>query len=203
MTEQNKDKGHIVTHPCIAATQDTLNALRAADISGHLDADTHLSPGVYFSVDRVRGNVEITLHPFDDGLLKAELKVTGNPEWLSLSIGLGTGTFNIDDTLGITADLRGVDAFSIRPFIRSARDNETHDTRFEEDLTFGDTPGTSILLHNVTSQDALSYGEAFHTLIMPLPRRDLTLNLHDFRLFHLNASSDLSKPAMRLGGLAI
>ncbi|MBB3995885.1 hypothetical protein GGR95_003551 [Sulfitobacter undariae] len=191
-----------MTHPCIASTAATISALRTANISGRLDADTRLSPSVYFSSDDKGGTADVTLYPHEGGLINAEIKVTGHPGWLSLNIGLGTGAFNEGDTLGIITDIRGTDTFNIRPYIRSSRNSDEQDTILSKDITFGGTPTISTLLHTVSPADALPHDEAYHTLILPLPIRDLSLVLNDLCLFHLGAESGLSEYSMTLGRLA-
>lgn len=193
-----------MTHPCVVSTTNTLSLLRTTDLTGPFEPDVPLSPDVYFSADTVQGMAQITLHPLEGGLVKAGLEVTGDPEWLSLNIGLGTGSFQTGDTVGIVADTRGSDSFATRPVLRSSRANdETVDTCLAEDFIFGGLPGTMILLHPVTTEDALAYGEAFHTLILPLPKRNISLTLNDLRLVHLDASSGIDLQAMTLGGLAV
>lgn len=192
-----------VTHPCVVAATKTINALRAAKVTGAFDPAAHLSPQVYFSADFSQGGVEITLPPLPDGLLKAVISVAGQPEWLALNIGLGTGSFRAGDTLGIVADLRGTDAFRIQPFIRSDCDGTQCDTTLVEDFTVGGDRGISTLLHPITAEDPITCGTAFHTLILPLPKRDIAVELYDLRLFHIDAATGLRARAVTLGGLAV
>lgn len=192
-----------MTHPCVAAITQSLSQLRADEYAGPIDPDTHLSPEVYFSIDTQQGTPQITLQELEGGLLKAALNVTGTPEWLTLNIGLGTGRFEIGDTIGLVTDFRGTDAFSTRPFIRSNRDGEAHDTALAEEMVFGGQPSISTLLHSITSEDALGYGEAFHTLVIPLPKRNLSLSLYDLRMFHIDGAQGGGAHAATLGSLAV
>lgn len=178
--------------------------LRATHLTGLLEDDTQISPGVYFSADTKGGNTRITLHPTEGGLLNADLKITGNPVWLTLNIGLGTGRFETGDTVGIVADLgNGDDTFNVQPFIRSNDKVEQFDTVLAQTLAFGGTHGVTTLLHTIAAQDALSHGEAFHTLIIPLPKRDLSMKINDLRFLHIKAATSAHLQGTTLGGLAI
>lgn len=201
MKPANIYKGYDVTHPCVVFTANTIEKLRKTELSGPHDLDKRVTPEVYFSAETSQAGVEITLLPQEGGLLKAEILVSGNPEWLTLNIGLGSGNFEIGDTLGIAYDLRGSDEFSVQPFIRSSYDGVEYDTALADDFRFGALPG--VLLHPITAEVPLTYSAAFHTLILPLPKRNSAFEIRNLRLFHVEASSGLAASVTTLGGLAV
>lgn len=174
-------------HPCIAAVTSTLEHLRHMQATGPIVPGEHLLPGVYFSADLSQSDVKITLQDAENCLLQATTEVTGTPQWLSLNIELGEGSFAIVETVGLLADTQAEDTFTIWPFIRSFRAGIEYDTPFGEALRFDATPTVTTLLHQLASGDPLADGAGYHTLVLPLPARSCAFTLRDMRVVHSQA----------------
>ena len=141
-------------------------------------------PGVYFSADLSQSDVKITLQDAGASLLKATIEVTGSPQWLSLNIELGEGSFAVGETVGLLTDTEAKDSFTIWPFLRSFREGFENDTPFSEALHFDTAPTVSTLLHQVASSDPLADGAGYHTLVLPLPAQSSAFTLRDMRVLH-------------------
>lgn len=192
-----------MTHPCVEATTNTLESLRAATLNGQCAIHEHFSPSIYFSSNLADDQISITLLPSDNGLLKADIKLQATPKWLTLCIELGTGVFSPGDVLGLVADLRTSDPFSSSAFIRSGPNSDDSDTQLAQDLRFGAEPPVMTVLHQVTANNPLTYLSNMQTLLMPLPKRNLSFEIRDLRLFHIEAAAGLSLRAQTLGGLSV
>jgi len=173
-----------VIHPCIAAATSTLERLRHMQATGPVAPGEHLLPGVYFSADLSQSNVKITLQDAEGSLLQATTDVTGTPQWLSLNIELGEGSFAAEEILGLLAETQAEDPFTVWPFIRSFRAGIEYDTPFSEALSFETAPTVSTLLHQVALGDPLAEGAGYHTLVLPLSVRSSSFTLRDMRVLH-------------------
>ena len=179
-------------HPCIVETMNTLDQLRRATIGGKAGESAHLSYNVYFCWDQQGADVDIALSSQPGHLLTADIALRGTPEWFTLSIGLGSGTFGVGDTLGLAVDLSATAAFDLAPFIRSVDGGKRHDTHLADAARIGNgTVGPALLLHTVDAHEPLAWAGSFHTLIIPLPRQSGKLELRDMRLFHAPAQKGL------------
>ncbi len=172
-------------HPCIAAVTSTLERLRRMQATGPVAPGEHLLPGVYFSADLSQSDVKIVLQDAENGLLKATTEVTGTPQWLSLNIELGEGSFTVKETVGLLAEVQADTPFSIWPFIRSFRTGSEYDTPFGEALNFNKLPTVTTLLHQIELGDLLADGSGYHTLVLPLPAQSNSFELHDMRVLHI------------------
>ena len=178
----NSTKGYKVIHPCIAAATSTLERLRHMQATGPVAPGEHLVPGVYFSADLSQSDVKITLQNAEGSLLQAIIEVTGSPQWLSLNIELGEGSFAVEETVGLLVDTQAETPFSVELFIRSFREGFEHDTPFSETLHFDTASTVSTLLHQVAPGDPLANGAGYHTLVLPLPAQNSAFPLRDMRV---------------------
>lgn len=170
-------------HPCVVATANTLKQLRHAAFTIEVAQGVPVSPHVYFSWDEKDGNVSVALRSEPGRLLTADIRVRGAPRWLTLAIDLGPGHFSERQTLGLA--IRGASSagFELAPFIRSRQDGATQDTTLHDTAQLQPQPRTVVLLHDVMPHEPLSQTGDYHALILPLPRQDFTLDLHDLRFF--------------------
>ena len=193
-----------MTHPCVAKVAESVLVLRQSDLTGAIEENTHIVPEVYFSADSANGTAAVELLPRQDALLKVRVTVTGLPDWLTFNIGMGEGRFQPRDTLGVVAevstDLKAESDFRATPFIRSDQMGDTH---FAAGFALSTEAQPASLLHPVTSADALTYGSVYHTLVLPLPKRTMTLTVHALRLIHMDASEGLSAEMAKLGCFAV
>ena len=189
-------------HPCVVATTQTLQHLRQATFSMPVAQGVHVSPHVYFSWDEEDASVSIALRSKPGRLLTADVRVEGAPRWLTLGIDLGPGQFAEGQVLGLV--IRGASSvgFDLAPFIRSRQDGATQDTPLQDTARLQPKPHTVVLLHDVLSQEPLTQGSDFHALILPLPRQDFTLHLHDLRFFEVSGSGDATVPRRTLTSVA-
>lgn len=165
-----------------------LHALRDADLPQRAINDVPLVPDVYFSWDAMSGSVDITLSRSGDGLFRAALSVRGTPRWLTFNIGLGGGSFEAGDLLGLVAETgpdNGADgaAIGILPFVRSVEDERRQDTPLFGTLHLGAGAGQWAMVHRINLDEPLTRLSGYHTLILPLPMTDLVLDLRDLRFF--------------------
>lgn len=174
-------------HPCIAAVTSTLEHLRYMQATGPVSPGEHLLPGFYFSADLSQSDVKITVQTSQKSLLSATVDVTGTPQWLSLNIELGEGSFAVEETIGLLTQTQAGNPFTVWPFIRSSRGGIEYDTSFNEALPFDTTQSVTTLLHQLTSGDPLVDGAGYHTLVLPLPARSSAFTLHDMRVMHNQA----------------
>lgn len=189
-------------HPCVAATTQTIQHLRQAALSMPVAQGVHVTPHVYFSWDEENGGASISLRSKPGRLLTADVRVQGAPRWLTLCLDLGPGQFAEGQVLGLV--IRGASSvgFDLAPFIRSRQDRATQDTPLQDMARLQPKPQTVVLLHDVLSQEPLTQASDHHALILPLPRQDVTLQLHDLRLFEVSGSEDSTLPRRTLTSVA-
>lgn len=180
----NSTKGYKVIHPCIAAVTSTLEHLRYMQATGPVSPEEHLLSGVYFSADLSQSDVKITLQTSEKSLLNAAIDVIGTPQWLSLNIELGEGSFAVEETVGLLAETQADTPFTVWPFIRSFHAGVKYDTSFSESLPFNTTQTVTTLLHQLASGDPLADGTGYHTLVLPLPTRSSAFTLRHMRVVH-------------------
>lgn len=177
-----------MTPPPILHALARIRDLRHAELPMRVSTDTPLVPDVYFSWDTANGSVDITLSRHEDGLFTAVLKVSGRPRWLTFNIGLGGGAFEVGDLLGLVIETgpdngAAGEAIGLLPFLRSAEGGERQDTPMFGALHLGAGRGLWALVHRIGIGEPLGRLKAYHTLVLPLPATDLTLDLRDLRLF--------------------
>lgn len=187
-----------MTHPCIQFANAAIATLRQSSVTGNITIGDHISPEIYFGADTEGADVSTTLHNTDTGLLNVSVEVSGDPEWLTLNIGLGSGAFQDGDTFGVVIDAQGSDSFESPAFIRSDFGTYVEDTALADPVQFGTAHGLHTLLHPFGSADPIVYGSGYHTLVLPLPHRSLSLHLRDLRLF----TTPTRGQAATLGGFA-
>lgn len=191
-----------MAHPCVTHTTQILDQLRQAAFKGVAEESGLLSPGFYFCWDIANGDVDVVISSVAGSLLRAEVIVTGAPKWFTLNIGIGEGAFTPGDTLGLVVKGSISPAQILFPFVRSIDKGDRHDTRLADPLKLGPVPGTVNLLHTIESHDPLSWAKTFHTLILPLPKQNFSVDLLDMRLFHVEATTGLKADSPTIGSLA-
>ena len=124
------------------------------------------------------------------------------PRWLTLSIGLGSGHFAERQTLGLAIRAACTVGFELAPFIRSTQDGDKQDTILSDTCQLQPVARTSVLLHSIMPREALTRAGDNHTLILPLPKQDFTLDLHDMRLFHIERPDNTAAPRRTITSVA-
>lgn len=192
-------------HPCVVSTENTIRKLRMAKVTGDVEPNKHISPEIYFSADLSHGAVSIVADPLDDGLLKATIDAKGQPEWLSLNIGLGEGAFSGGEILCFAYDFRCATPFDVQPFIRSGGAGSDTDTHIEEPFRFAAPMKAAVVMHQVYPDSPLTQDGVFHTLVLPLPLPTTVdaIEIHDLRLVCLGADAGISPNIETLGRLSV
>lgn len=181
-----------MTHPIEQNAARAITALRLDHSPKHEEAALHLVPGVYFSWDAGNGDVTLDIRPELGLLLQLEARVARAPEWLSFNLELGEAALNAGDVLGIVAEFEGCPGTELPVFLRSSREGEIADTWLQNRFEGSDARSVQTVLHAVKDDEPLAAGKGWHTLVMPLPRRDFRLELRDLRVFVLPASYGLT-----------
>lgn len=181
-----------MTHPLEQTAARAITALRLDHSPTHEEAALYLVPGVYFSWDAGNGDVTLDIRPELGLLMQVEAKVARAPEWLSFNLEMGEGTLNEGDVLGIVAEFEGCAGVELPVFVRSSREGEIADTWLQNRFDGSDARSVQTVLHAVRGNEPLGQGQGYHTLVMPLPRRDFALELRDLRVFVLPASYGLT-----------
>lgn len=146
-------------------------------------------PDIYFSWDTQNGTVSAELDRAEGGLLRTRLDITGRPAWLTLNIELGRLRFREGGSFGMLIETGPQNArdghpIGMFPFIRSSdAEGGYQDTALRGDLLLGKGRGIWSLTHWVRSHDPMAAAGAYHTLVLPLPRRSLVLDIRDLKLF--------------------
>lgn len=160
----------------------TIAALRDLPDAEQVENNTHIVPEIYFSWDAEQAEVSITLSKSDGCLLDANVKVSGQPRWLGLNIGLGDGTLYRGDQVVVVMDLASEMTDKFQLALISSRDGKRVDTLLEEPI--GGLPKGVIrtIVHNIHEDDAHEGVEAYHTLAIRLPAHSHSLRLNDLRV---------------------
>lgn len=153
----------------------------------HEESSLTIGPGAYFSWDAEGGDVTLQVRPELGLMFHLSASVRRAPRWLSFCLELREGSFAAGDILGLVLELEGCAGHTLPLFIRSARDGGVLDTYLQEPLVGTSTVSVQTLLHPIRADQAMADGPAFHTLVVPLPMRDFSLELRDLRLFVLPA----------------
>lgn len=157
-------------------------ALRESARPGPIDPDTRLVDGIYASWDP-EANLSLDVKgPAQNGL-NLQGTIRKAPRWFSLNLDLGTGTFSPGSVLGFVVRAEGALDRNKQLFVRSALKGTQDDTLLDESPGRGTQALPQIVLHNVLPDSPLTWENAFHTLILPLPTETFSLILVDLRVF--------------------
>lgn len=177
-----------MTHPAEALITETLSALRDASLDGAASTDTHLIPNLYVSWDSAEGEVAVTVTSEPGQLCSISAQVAKAPRWFSLNLVMGTARFAPGDVLGLVARTATNTDLHLPIFVRSGHDGSVNDTALPGSLTVEGSGGVASIVHMLTADSPLAWGEGFHTLVIGLPAHDFELDLQDLRIFVLPAS---------------
>lgn len=178
-------------HPIEQNSATVLAGLRDATFDVSVENDVRLGPGIYFSWDAKNADISIDVESAPGSLFTATTTLTGDPEWFCLNLDLGKTGLAPGDILGAVIDIRGGEGADIPLFVRSGYVDGGHtDTWFEEPLIRGDGNAVRTIMHLAKAEEALSWENTHHTLVMNLPKTGGTLTLHDLCLFVVPATRD-------------
>lgn len=185
-----------MTHSCVLSSAEMIAALRNETVSGKVESDVHIVPGLYFNWDTEHGDVAIEASSEPGTLLHIRARLRSTPQWFTLNLSLGAGGFAPGDVLGLVWEMSGNGAFDLSPFIRSSDAGSLADTDLEDALHVTAAPAVGVTLHTVRPEDGLSWTKDYHTLVLRLPMQDFELKLTDLRFFVIPASRGLhTQPA--------
>ncbi|MDJ0820346.1 MAG: hypothetical protein QNJ09_00880 [Paracoccaceae bacterium] len=172
----------------------TLHDLRKASFDMQVTNGQALIDGVYVGWDATGPEVRMTARSAPGQLLSIEMQTDKVPGWVEIAIWLGWAGFLADDVFGVVAKLSGCAGLQLPLLVRTERD-ETHDeTLLQDALTGSDTPMARTALHTIGPDETFTRGDGAHALVLRLPRRDLSLDLQDLRVFLMPAFLGLPKP---------
>lgn len=191
-----------VTHPIETSGNQAISALRNLVVEQSAENETHLVPEVYFSWDSDDGEVSIAVESRPDELLAMDVQIDAEPLWLTLNIGLGSTQFEVGDTLTIVAEVQGTEDAAFPMFIRSAHDGYTTDTVLHDVLKSSSDDMVQTLLHTIQHDEGLLGEEAYHTLVIQLPKSNFSLSLRDARLVFIPAARGLRSLPQTLSAVA-
>ncbi|MDA7429620.1 hypothetical protein PGB28_14210 [Primorskyibacter aestuariivivens] len=152
-----------------------------------------LTEGAYFSWDETNGEVALDVTPELGAIMHLKAWVSKVPNWFSFNFEMGDAAFTAGDVLGIALEYEGFAGETLKPFLRTARDGVLEDTVLQDWLEGSAARETRVLLHQIRAVDPAAGAPGYHTLVLPLPLRDFTMELRDMRLFVI--------PAARVGQL--
>ena len=153
-------------HPIATYTRPRLAALRALTRSDQILSDERLSEGIYPSWDTGEGDLTLQAHSEPGIMLRLTPDIRRAPRWFSLNIDLGPGPMAAGDVLAILAQTSGATQTEQPPFIRSSQGGTQADTPLSEPFLHDGRP--KALLFDIGPGDALTWDQAFHTLVIPL-----------------------------------
>lgn len=185
-------------HSCETFANGVLEALGAYQGTGALENNARIVPGLYPSWDTANGTVTLNHEAGPENLCRLEAKVAGQPEWLTLNLDLGDGSFEAGAVIGIVADVAGGSDLSLQMFIRTSAEQGGVDTGLTERLPVSASRRVVTVLHTVGADDGVAATDRFHTLAIRLPRHDFRLEIHDMHFFILPADKGLRPHAMTL-----
>ncbi len=178
-------------HQIESAAAAAITGLRKAVLPPAAICDSPLVPGIYFNWDSETSTVDVSLNRPPGSLLSFAASASPPPRWFSLNLSLDKARFAVGDVIGIVAELASDEAGALPLFIRSARDNQIHDTPLTESLHCKDGCGISTALYTVDSADPLAGPTAYHTLVIQLPDTGCRLDIRDLRIFVIPADRAL------------
>jgi len=192
-----------MTHLSELFTANAITILRSLELSQKLENDVHVVPKIYCSWDATEGTVEVSLKSLPGRVAELWGKVSGRPRWLSFNLSLGKSRFHPGDVLGVIFEIEGCADHEFRPFIRSMIPaGGTADTPLDDTLMGSGDRAVRTLLHTVARENAIAGEEAYHTLVLPLQRKDFRLDLRDIRVFVVPAERGLRIGHDTVSGLA-
>lgn len=188
-----------MTHPVELAAARVFNELRLNPQIQHDNNQLKLVEGAYISWDDTTGEVSLTATPELGALLHLEARVPKAPAWLALNLELADADLCPGDILGLALQYEGCAGETLAPFLRTARDGILSDTVLQDTLEGSAGRATQVLLHQIRSADPAAGTPGYHTLVLPLPKRDFALAVHDMQLFVIPASRGLQLGTPTLG----
>lgn len=184
------------------ATQ-PLYRLLQGEHGGAVEQSVPLIEGIYFSWDSEGGTVALKLEAPPGTLCAMTGRVSGAPDWFSFNIALGQLTLSPGDVLGVIADVTAPSGEACPLYIRSQHDDKFIDMPLSVPLQGTLERDTQVILHSIDTLYPMLGLPAFHTLVLPLPRRDFTLTLHDLQIFHLPAAAGIRSAPVTLSGFGV
>lgn len=175
-------------HPAIDASTKALDALAAAPPEGPLTPNENLVPGISLSWEEAP-TTKLMAHKTEGTLLDLEIAITGgSPDWLTFNIALGQGRFALKEALGFVyrGEIVGA-APELHPRIRANHRGKVFDAPLQDLWSFTAPKLPKVSLHTVTSQHEVVSKDAYHMLLVPLPRRSCRVILYELRLFWVGA----------------
>lgn len=172
----------MLEHSLHNSIETTIANLRASLFEGPIDADKHISEGVYFSWDGTNSDIVFDLQKPDGAIFNSNAIVPAAPRWFSFNIGLGTGVFSEGDTLTIILDHSAKHMEPIEFFVRTSSEGKEHDTLLAESVSVGEDRAISTAMHWVEHNDPMCAVSGFHTLIIPMPFRDFQWQLNNIKV---------------------
>ncbi|CUH51512.1 hypothetical protein [Shimia marina] len=188
-----------MSHLCAQSLLNTLIQVRSADLPRRLENGQKLGDGIYFTWDSIGGSVDMSTSRDDDTLFKTTAKVTGTPDWFNLCLILRLGQFLPGDVLGLTLDWKCSQTGQPQMLVRSsARQGQFDDTKWQEALPWDAKRRVVTLMHTVEDADGLTGHDKYHTIIIPLPTEDFTLEMFDLQFFVSPRARGLRSAPIRL-----
>lgn len=180
-----------MSHSLEIFTAHCVSELRQKTLGGQVVNNAHLAEGIYFSWDDDNARIALDMSSGPQELLSVKGTVEGAPQWFSLNITLGQDRLQAGDVLGLVIEAETATRLTGMPFLRSAwPDGGYVDTLLQDHLDLAAGHHVQVLLHTVKAEEALT-GDAFLTLVLPLPAANIELSLRDIRLFVVEAKRGL------------
>ena len=172
----------------------TLHALREAVFDMPVSNGQALVDGVHIGWDEAGPEVRLTAGSAPGQLVSLGLQTDPAPGWVEITISLGWAGFLADDVFGVVARLSGCADLPLPLLVRTERDEGRDETPLQEPLIGSAAPLARTALHTIGPDETFTRGDGAHALVLRLPRRDLTLDLQDLRVFLMPAFLGLPKP---------
>ncbi|MBO9476108.1 hypothetical protein J7382_01050 [Shimia sp. R11_0] len=188
-----------MSHLCAQALLNTLVQIRAADLPKRLENGQKLGDGIYFTWDDGGGSVDMSVSRDHGALFKTEAKISGTPDWFNLCLVLRIGQFLPGDVLGLTLDWKCSQAAQQDMLVRSSvRQGQFDDTKWQDAVPWEPKRRVATLMHTVENSDGLIGDDKYHTIIIPLPTKNFTLELFDLQFFVLPKARGLRSAPIQL-----
>lgn len=180
----------------------TIAILRDAQDLEPLFNNHHVSAQVYFSWDDEEAEITATATTEVGRLLDATLEISGKPRWLTLNIGLGQGTFEVGDQIVILAEMAGDASTPVTFSILSAQGGAPEDTVLDTPVDLMPKGRVHSIIHSVSDEDVMAGDEAYHTLVLRLPKTSHHLRINDLSFRILPRARGLRAASRRLADFA-
>lgn len=192
-----------MTYPLVFSLAQRISSLRGAKWHGAVSPNQPISDGVYFSWDDEMGEVAIDVDTrLPDKLAAIAGQVRTAPRWLSLNIELGASVLKPGDMLGLVIEHEGGGTGNLDLMIRTGRKGTLGDTKIAPPLPLTKARSVVTLLHRVAEDTPLTWDDAYHTLVIHLPKSGVTLDLCNLTLFVVPAGSCFNAEPGQYGGAA-